>query len=95
MPSGAVSSEHKAHQNSSLTANLTSMLYKVDFDEYVQTHKEYENSMATCTVGTIATHPTGNTHGGYYFIHLDTGCHINRHDRTSLSMPTEVIDQVH
>jgi hypothetical protein len=53
---------------------------KVEFGEYVQTQEEHDNSMATCTVGAIATRPTGNTQGGYYFIRLDTGRRINRHD---------------
>jgi hypothetical protein len=68
---------------------------KVEFSEYVQTHEEHDNSMATCTVSTIATQATGNTQGGYYFICLDTRRHINHCDWTSLPMPTEVIDQVH
>jgi hypothetical protein len=68
---------------------------KVEFGEYVQTHKEHDNSMGACTVGAIATRPTGNTQGGYYFIALDTGRRINRRDWTSLPMPTVVVDQVH
>jgi hypothetical protein len=68
---------------------------KVEFGDYVQTHEEHDNSMATCTVSAIANQPTGSTQGGYYFICLDTGHRINRHDWTSLPMPTEVIDQVH
>jgi hypothetical protein len=68
---------------------------KIEFGEYVQTHEEHDNSMNTRTVGAIATRPTGNTQGGYYFIRLDTGCRINRKDWTSLSMPAAVIDQVH
>jgi hypothetical protein len=52
----------------------------VEFGEYVQTHEEHDNSMATHTIGAIATHPTGKTQGGYYFIRLDTGRRINRRD---------------
>jgi len=51
--------------------------------------------MARCTIGAIVTRPTGNTQGGYYFIHLDTGHRIDCRDWTSLPMPTKVIDQVH
>ena len=51
--------------------------------------------MATCTVGAIATRPTGNTQGGYYFIRLDTGRRINRRDWTTLPLPSEAIEQVH
>ena len=68
---------------------------KVEFGEYVQTHKEHDNSMNTRTVGAIATRPTGNVQGGYYFIRIDTGRRINRKDWTSLPMPETVIDQVH
>ena len=68
---------------------------KVEFGEYIQTHKEHDNSMATHTFGAIATCPMGNTQGGYYFIRLDTSHRINRRDWTSLPMPQMVIDQVH
>ncbi len=46
---------------------------RVELGEYVQTHEEHDNSMSTCTIGAIATQPTGNLQGGYFFIHLDTG----------------------
>jgi hypothetical protein len=68
---------------------------KIEFGEYVQTHEEHDNSMQTRTVGAIATRPTGNDQGGYYFIRLDTGRRINRKDWTPLPMPSEVVDQVH
>jgi hypothetical protein len=68
---------------------------KVEFGDYVQTHEEHDNTMAAHTVGAIATRPTGNAHGGYYFIRLDTGRQINRRDWTPLPMPDLVIDQVH
>jgi hypothetical protein len=68
---------------------------KVEYGEYVQTHEEHDNSMATRTIGAIATRPTGNSQGGYYFIRLDTGRRINRRDWTALPMPQEVVDQVH
>jgi hypothetical protein len=68
---------------------------KIEFGEYVQTHEEHDNSMGARTVGAIATRPTGNTQGGYYFIRLDTGRRINRRDWTTLPMPDIVIDQVH
>jgi hypothetical protein len=57
---------------------------KVEYGEYVQTHEEHDNSMATRTIGAIATRPTDNTQGGYYFIRLDTGRQINPHNWTSL-----------
>jgi hypothetical protein len=55
----------------------------------------HDNTMATRTVGAIATRPTGNIQGGYYFIRLDTGRRIMRRDWTPLPMPSEVVDQIH
>lgn len=68
---------------------------KVEFDKYVQTHEEHNNSMNMCTTGAIGTRPIRNTTGGYYFICLDTGRCINHKDWTLLPMPETVIDQVH
>ena len=51
--------------------------------------------MGTRTVGAIATRPTGNVQGGYYFISLSTGRRITRREFTKLPMPAEVVDQVH
>ena len=51
--------------------------------------------MGTRTVGAIATRPTGNVQGGYYFISLSTGRCITCRDFTKLPMPEEVVDQVH
>jgi hypothetical protein len=36
---------------------------KVEFGDYVQTHEEHDNTMATRTIGAIATRPTGNIQG--------------------------------
>ena len=68
---------------------------RVEFGDYVQTHEEHDNSMGPRTVGAIATRPTGNSQGGYYFIRLDTGRRINRRSWTALPMPDAVRDQVH
>jgi hypothetical protein len=65
------------------------------FGEYVQTHEEHDNTMATRTVGALALRPTGNEQGSYYFLSLDTGRVINRMHATPLPMPNEVIDRVH
>ena len=51
--------------------------------------------MGTRTVGAIATRPTGNVQGGYYFISLSTGRRITSREFTKLTMPSEVVDQVH
>ena len=68
---------------------------KLEFGDYVQTHEEHDNSMATRTIGAIALRPTGNTQGGYFFFSLATGRVLNRGRWTSLPMPNKVIDQVH
>ena len=67
---------------------------KLEFGDYVQTHEEHDNSMATRTIGAIAVCPTGNTQGGYFFFSLSTGRVLNRGRWTSLPMPNDVIDQV-
>lgn len=51
---------------------------RFNFGEYVQTHKEHDNTMASRTVGAIAMCPTGNLQGGFYFLSLDTGKIVNR-----------------
>ena len=68
---------------------------KLEFGDYIQTHEEHDNSMLTRTVGNIATRPTGNVQGGYYFISLSTGRRITCREFTKLPMPSEVVDQVH
>ena len=68
---------------------------QVEFGHYDQTHEEHDNSLAMHTIGTIVARSMGNIQGGYYFIWLDKGRHINRHDWTALPMPNEVIQQVH
>ena len=68
---------------------------KLEFGDYVQTHEEHNNSMATRTIGAIALRPTGNSQGGYFFFSLATGRVLNRGRWTSLPMPNEVIDRVH
>ena len=68
---------------------------KLEFSDYVQTHKEHDNSMAARTIGAIALCPTGNAQGGYFFFSLTTGRVLNRGRWTSLPMPNEVIDRIH
>jgi hypothetical protein len=41
---------------------------QLEFGEYVQTHEEHDNTMATRTTGAIALQPTGNAQGDYYFL---------------------------
>jgi len=68
---------------------------KYDFGEYVQTHEEHGNDMASRTVGALALRPTGNKQGGFYFFSLTSGQVLNRNYATKLPMPNEVIERVH
>ena len=68
---------------------------RFDFGEYVQTHEQHDNSMASRTVGALAMRPTGNLQGGFYFLSLDSGRIINRNSATKLPMPNETIDRIH
>ena len=65
-----------------------------EFGEYVQTHEEHDNSLLSHTIGAIASQPTGNQQGGYFFMSLHTGRIINRLHATKLPMPAEVITRV-
>jgi hypothetical protein len=65
------------------------------FGEYVQTHEEHNNSMASRTIGALAMRPTGNAQGSFYYFSLSTGRIINRRHATKLPMPEDVIDRVH
>jgi hypothetical protein len=67
---------------------------KYEFGQYVQTHEQHDNSMVPRTIGALATRPTGNTQGNYYFISLSTGQIINRSHATPLPMPDDVIQRV-
>ena len=69
--------------------------YRFQFGEYVQTHKEHDNSMSPRTVGALALRPTGNAQGSFYFMSLSTGRVLNRVRGTALPMPDDVIDRVH
>ena len=46
---------------------------KYQFGEYMQMHKEHDNSMMARTIGVLALHPTGNVQGSFYFFSLSTG----------------------
>jgi hypothetical protein len=45
----------------SATRSPSELICKVEFGEYVQTHEEPDNSMATRIIGAIATRPTGSS----------------------------------
>ena len=67
---------------------------KVEFGEYVQTHKEHDNTIQSRTIGAIATRPS-NDGGGCYSVSLSTGRRINCRSWTPMPMPSEVVAQVH
>ncbi len=46
------------------------------------------------TTGAIATKPTGNAQGGFWFYSLTTGRMLDRKDWTPLPMPQDVIDRI-
>jgi hypothetical protein len=64
---------------------------KLEFGEYVQTHKEHNNAMNPRTVGAIALRPTGNAQGSYLFFSLNSGRVLTRNRLTVLPMPDDVI----
>lgn len=68
---------------------------RLEFGEYVQTHEEHDNSMASRSTGAIALRRTGNEQGGHYFLNLTSGKVLNRSHWTPLPMPQNVIDRVH
>lgn len=51
--------------------------------------------MLLCTISVLALWLTGNSQGRFYFFGLSTGRVISRNRATALTMPDEVIDQVH
>ena len=65
-------------------------LCKLEFGEYVHTHKYHNNTMASRTCAAIALRSTGNAQDGYYFMSLCTGAPINRNHWTALPLPTTV-----
>ena len=68
---------------------------KYQFGEYVQTHKEHDNTMAPRTIGALALRPTGNAQGSYQFFSLSTRRILTQNRATTLPMPDDVIEQVH
>jgi len=46
---------------------------RVPFGTYVEVHEHHNNSMASCTSGSMALRPSGNAEGSYYFLNLHSG----------------------
>ena len=68
---------------------------KQQYDDYVQTHDQHENTMSLQTIGAHALRPTGNELGGHYFMSLKIGRRLNRNNSMPLPIPIEFIDHVH
>ena len=69
----------------------------LDFGSYVQIYNvpNPTNSMAPRTVGAIALNAVGNSKGDFYFLNLETGKRVSRHQLMALPVPISNIQQVH
>ena len=70
---------------------------KLEFGTFVHIYNDNQptNTMAPRTTGAIALNSVGNSKGDYYFLNLETGRRVSRHQWTVLPMPHSVIQQVH
>eukprot|EP00957_Ditylum_brightwellii_P136990 10446074-Ditylum_brightwellii.AAC.1 len=59
----------------------------IEFGQYVQTHKEHNNSMGPRTLGAVCLGPTGNSQGSCWFMDINSGAKITRRVWTELPMP--------
>jgi hypothetical protein len=83
-PATIVSGEHKPDYNQ----------MPLEFGTYVQVYDGTSNDTKSRTLGAIATNPTGNTSGDYYFMSLATGSRIHRRSWTILPISDTVISCV-
>jgi hypothetical protein len=67
---------------------------RIEFGQYVQTHKKHNYNMESQTVGVLTMRPTNNAQGGYYFYSLATGMRLNRTHWTELPMPSSVKERL-
>jgi hypothetical protein len=66
----------------------------LEFGTYVQVYDGTSNDTKSRTLGAIATNPTGNSSGDYYFMSLATGERIHRRSWTVLPISDAVISRV-
>jgi Reverse transcriptase (RNA-dependent DNA polymerase) len=66
----------------------------LEFGTYVQVYDGTSNDTKSRTLGAIATNPTGNSSGDYYFMSLATGHRIHRRSWTILPISDSVISRV-
>jgi hypothetical protein len=67
---------------------------RLEFGTYVQVYDGTSNDTKSRTLGAIATNPTGNSSGDYYFMSLATGHRIQRRSWTVLPISDNVISRV-
>jgi hypothetical protein len=66
----------------------------LEFGTYVQVYDGTSNDTKSRTLGAIATNPTGNSSGDYYFMSLATGHRIHRRSWTVLPISDSTISRV-
>ena len=62
----------------------------LEFGEFVHTHEDGDNSMASRTVEALALRPTGNRQGGHLFLSLHTGRVIAQRQWTAMPMSKRI-----
>jgi hypothetical protein len=67
---------------------------RLEFGTYVQVYDGTSNDTKSRTLGAIATNPTGNANGDYFFMSLATGQRIHRRSWTVLPISDAVISRV-
>lgn len=67
---------------------------RLEFGQYVQTHEKHSSGMEERTAGAICLGPTGDQHGGHWFMALRSRSLIRQTRWTELPMPVEVIEHV-
>ena len=66
----------------------------LEFGTYVQVYDGTSNDTKSRTLGAIATNPTGNSSGDYYFMSLATGQRIHRRSWTIIPISDSTISRV-
>jgi hypothetical protein len=66
----------------------------LEFGSYVQVYDGTNNNTKSCTLGAIATNPTGNSSGDHFFMSLESGDRIHRRSWTVLPTSDAAISRV-
>jgi hypothetical protein len=67
---------------------------QLEFGSYVQVYDGTSNDTKSRTMGAIATNPTGNSSGDYFFMSIETGRRIHRRSWTLLPISDAAISLV-